>query len=93
MKGSRYNLYFPLENKYVVSNTLKDSMVTMDEDLKDGDYMPICGGGSPVRACMQNNPVDSSSCGSIKELAKSQTLFYMQCVRPDLFGRELHDNH
>lgn len=45
------------------------------------------------RPCMQNNPVDSSSCRSLKEFAESQTLFYMQCVRPDLFGRELHDNY
>ncbi|MGC1122927.1 MAG: SPASM domain-containing protein [Candidatus Methanofastidiosia archaeon] len=34
MKVSRYNLYFPLKNKYLVYNTLKDSILVIDEDLK-----------------------------------------------------------
>ncbi len=34
MKSSLYNLYFPLKDKYIVYNTLKDSLLVVDEDLK-----------------------------------------------------------
>ncbi|MBU7025238.1 MAG: hypothetical protein HXS40_13835, partial [Theionarchaea archaeon] len=34
MKVSRYNLYFPLKGKYLVYNTLRDSILVVDEDLK-----------------------------------------------------------
>ncbi len=35
MKSSLYNLYFSLEDKYVVYNTLTDSILVVDEDLKE----------------------------------------------------------
>jgi uncharacterized protein len=60
----------------------------MHLECQDCAYMPMCGGGCPVRACMRNKTVDSSYCGSIKELAESQTLLYMQYKRPDLCGKE-----
>jgi uncharacterized protein len=33
MKVSRYNLYFPLEDRYVIYNTLTDSIMVADEEL------------------------------------------------------------
>lgn len=35
MKVSRYNLYFPLKDKYVIYNTLTDTMMVADKELKE----------------------------------------------------------
>ncbi len=57
------------------------------------EYMPVCGGGCPVRAHMRYKSVDSYYCGSIKESTASRMLLYLQHTRPDLFGGELHGSH
>jgi uncharacterized protein len=56
MKVSRYNLYFPLKDKYLVYNTLRDSILMVDEDLKTSleaqnlsDIPPDMGGA--LREC------------------------------------------
>lgn len=54
---------------------------------QDCEYLPICGGGCPVRAHMRNKTVDSYYCGSTKELTASRMLLYLQHKRPDLFRR------
>lgn len=57
-------------------------------DCADCEYMPLCGGGCPVRAHMRNKTVDSHYCGSLKEVVEMQMLLYLQYTRPDLFKRE-----
>lgn len=56
-------------------------------DCQDCAYLPVCGGGCPVRAYMRHNTVDAYYCGSTKELIQSQMLSYVQYKRPELFGR------
>lgn len=34
MKSSHYNLFFPIKGKYIVYNTLRDSILVVDEELK-----------------------------------------------------------
>ena len=55
------------------------------------EYMPLCGGGCPARAKIQEGTVEAVHCGSAKELTKPHILSYLQYKRPDLFTHSGED--
>lgn len=57
----------------------------MQLECQDCEYMPVCGGGCPVRASIRTGTFESIHCGSVKELTRLRTLSYIQVTRPDLF--------